>query len=174
MLNLDLGAGNQKTPGYISVDKYDKEADLQVDIIEIDNHFVENSVDNVVCYQVIEHLPYQHSQRIFDAVYKILKPNGKAIFETVDFDYVIKRVLEEGLTDKWTYNIYGEYYRPWDKDRYDDWDNCAAAIHRNPWNYRKIEECARRAGFSSVRQRIMEEKNPLYPYEENLSVELIK
>ena len=174
MLKLDLGAGNQKTPGYISIDKYDDEADLKVDICEIDKHFVEGSVDETVCYQVIEHLPYQNSQKIFDVVYKVLKSGGRAIFETVDFDYVARKVLEEGITDKWTYNIYGEYFRPWDKERYDDWDNCAAAIHRNPWNFKKIKDCATKAGFSQVRKRTMDEKNPLYPYLENLSVEVIK
>lgn len=173
-MKLDLGAGNQKTPGFISIDKYDETADLQIDICDLDKAFVANSVEEIVCYQVIEHLPYQFSEKIFQVVYDVLRPGGKAIFETVDIDYVCRKLLEEGITDKWTYNIYGEYYRPWDKDRYKDWDNCAAAIHRNPWNFNKIKDCATKAGFTQIRQRIMEEKHKDYKYEENLSVELIK
>lgn len=172
MLKLNLGAGNQKMEGFTSVDLYDKEADIQADICDLP--FETESVDEIVCYQVIEHVPYNKSQEMFDEMYRVLKPGGTVVVETPDVDIVCQKILEEGLQDKWMFSLVGEYYRPWDKDRYDDWEHNAASIHRNPWNYDRIAEFADNAGFSQITKQGMDEKHPDYRYEETLSVRLTK
>lgn len=171
MLKLDLGAGNTKHEGFVSVDLYDPEADVCADITELP--YENESVDEIVCYQVIEHVPYWKSEDIFSEMYRVLKPGGKAIVETVDMEIIARRLLNEGITDNVIYNIYGQYYRPWDKERYPDWENNAASIHRNAWSFGRITDIAGKLGFK-CRQQTMDEKHPNYLYEENLSVELIK
>lgn len=171
MLKLDLGAGNTKHAGFTSVDLYDPEADICADICHLP--FDYDSVDQIVCYQVVEHVPYWQSQSVFEEMYRVLKPGATAIVETVDFDYVARAILKDGLEEKWIWNVYGQYYRPWDKDRYPDWENNAASIHRNAWNERRIREICEPLGFEVVLQT-MDEKHPNYKYEENLSVRLTK
>lgn len=167
-MRLNLGSGDSKLPGFISVDLYDDTADVRADICELP--FDDNSVDEIVAYQVIEHLEYNKSQQMFDEMYRVLKPEGTVILETPDIDVVCRKILEEGLTDKWLYNLVGEYYRPWDKDRYDDWEHNAASIHRNPWNFARLEGFAHNAGF-----KLVERRDPdFYPCEENMSVRLTK
>lgn len=144
-VRVNLGGGNTKIDGFISLDLYDKEADIQADICELP--FENNSVDEIVCYQVIEHVPYNKSQQMFEEMYRVLKPGCTATIETPDIDVVCRMILREGLQDKWIYNLVGEYYRPWDKDRYEDWKHCAAAIHRNPWNFKRIKDICEPIGF---------------------------
>lgn len=168
-MKLNLGAGNQKIEGYLSVDKYDSEADISADISYLP--FNNNSIDEIVCYQVIEHVPYNLSQQVFDEMYRVLKPGKKAIVETPDIDVVCRKILVEGLKDKWIYNLVGEYYRPWDKSRYEDWEHHAGSIHRNPWNLERLKRVAKESGFKNVIRR---EVADYYPCEENLSVELVK
>lgn len=168
-LFLNLGSGDSKIPGFTSVDLYDKTADVQADICDLP--FEDNSVDEIVAYQVIEHIPYNKSEQVFKEMYRVLKPGAKAVVETPDVDYVCMRILEEGLTDNWMFNLVGQYYRPWDKERYEDWEMNAASIHRNPWNETRIREFAEPIGFTVMRR---EEKHSNYQYPENLSVELVK
>lgn len=168
-LKLNLGSGDSKLPGFVSVDKYDTTADIRADICELP--FDDNSIDEIVAYQVIEHLEYNKSQQMFDEMYRVLKPGGTAIVETPDIDVVCRKILKEGLTDNWLYNLVGEYYRPWDKDRYDDWEMNAASIHRNPWNFQRIDDFATNAGFTKVERRTPD----FYAeFEETMSVELTK
>ena len=167
-MKLNLGCGDNLLDGYINVDKYDKAADVQADITDLP--FEDNSVDKVVAYQVIEHVPYNLNDKLFAEIYRVLKPGGTAILETPDIDVVAVKILQEGITDQWRHNLVGEYYRLWDKDRYDDWEHHAGSIHRNPFNFALIERYASNAGFKSVTKR----EPDFYPCEENLSVELVK
>lgn len=166
-MKLNLGAGNTKIADFISVDLYDKEADIQADICELP--FDDNSVDEIVAYQVVEHVPYNKSDAMFAEMYRVLKPGGTAKIETPDIDVVCRKILEEGLKDTWIYNLVGEYYRPWDKERYEDWEHNAASIHRNPWNERRIRSIVEPLGFTVERY-----ESEMYPYEENLALCLTK
>ena len=148
-MNLNLGAGDSKFPGFISVDLYDDAADVKADICELP--YEDNSVSEIVAYQVIEHVPYWKSTDMFEEMYRVLEPGGTATLETPDVDYIAKDILKNGLIDKWIFSLVGEYYRPWDKDRYEDWENCAAAIHRNPWNFRRLQDICEPIGFTVER-----------------------
>lgn len=170
MLRLDLGAGAEKNKGFISVDLYDDTADIRADICELP--FDNDSVDEIYALQVIEHVPYQKSRPMFEEIYRVLKPGCSARVETPDIDVVCRKILEEGLQDKWIYNLVGEYYRPWDKERYADWEMNAASIHRNPWNFNRLFSLATKVGFSKIER--LGGPSDKYPFEENLWVSLTK
>lgn len=169
MLKLNLGSGAERLEGFTNVDLYDETADIMADICELP--FENDSVDEIYALQVIEHVPYWKSGMMLAEMYRVLKPGCSARIETPDIDVVCRKILEEGLHDKWIYNLVGEYYRPWDKDRYDDWENNAASIHRNPWNFGRLLKIATEAGFTSVEPQSLSE---FYPYEENMCVKLTK
>lgn len=166
---LNLGSGDVRIDGYINVDLYDETADIQADICDIP--LPDGCAEKIVCYQVIEHVPYNKNEALFNELYRLLKHDGEVIIETPDIDVVARKILEEGLEDKWVYNLVGEYYRPWDKDRYQDWEHNAASIHRNPWNYKRLVMFATKAGFTRITRRPQAD---YYPCEENLTVSLQK
>lgn len=164
---LNLGAGDSKFEGFTSVDLYDDEADVKADICDLP--FENGSVEAIVAFQVIEHIPYWKSEQMFKEMYRVLQKGGYVEIETPDIDYIAKDILENGLTDKWIYSLVGEYYRPWDKGRYEDWDNVAAAIHRNPWNFKRIQDICLPLGF-----RVKRTKPRQIQVEENMAVWLTK
>lgn len=170
MIKLNLGSGDVRFDGFTNVDLYDNTADIQADIAELP--FNDNSVDEIRAFQVIEHVPYWKSEQILKEMYRVLTPGGTARLETPDIDVIARRIIDTGeISDNTIYNLVGEYYRPWDKERYDDWENNAASIHRNPWNFKRLETVAKSVGFTQVKRLPNSE---FYPYEENLAVCLTK
>lgn len=167
-MKLNLGCGDNLLEGYTNVDLYDEKADVRADITELP--FSNDSADRIVAYQVIEHLPYNKTQQFFEEIYRVLKSAGEAIIETPDIEVVARKILEEGLTDQWMFNLVGEYYRPQDKERYSDWEHNLNSIHRNPFTYERMARFAEAVGFSIERR----EQADFYPCEENLSVRLVK
>lgn len=168
-LKLNLGSGAERFSGFTNVDKYDDTADIKADLIDLP--FNDNSVSEIKCIQVIEHIPYNYSQKVFEEMYRVLVSGGFADIETPNIDVVCKKILEEGLTDQWVHNLVGEYYRPHDKDRYEDWEHNAASIHRNPWNLERIKRFVEPIGFR-VEHRPWQDS--IYKCEENLYVRITK
>lgn len=170
MIKLNLGSGNVRFPGFTNVDLYDDTADIRADISKLP--FNDGSVAGIMCIQVVEHVPYNKSEEVFKEMYRVLEVGGIAKVETPNIDIIAKRILDTGeITDNTIHNLVGQYYRPWDKDRYDDWEMNAASIHRNPWNLKRIKQVCEPLGFS-VKELPWQESR--YPYEENLSVCLTK
>jgi hypothetical protein len=108
-LKLDLGCGNAaaKKPGFIGVDMEQRDGvDLVVDLTKFPWPWADNSVEEVVCSHVVEHIPaIDHDfvlvkdpgtdlgvsvQRVttyprmafFNELYRIMKPGAKAFIET--------------------------------------------------------------------------------------------
>jgi predicted SAM-dependent methyltransferase len=168
-MKLNLGSGKERFSGFTNVDLYDDTADIRADICQVP--LEDGCASEIKCIQVIEHIPYNKSQDLFKEMYRLLESGGFADIETPDIDVVCYNILREGLLDKWIYNLVGEYYRAWDKDRYDDWEHNAASIHRNPWNEERLRRIAEPLGFVIERKDWNES---IYKCEENLYVRLTK
>lgn len=50
-----------------------------------DTPFKSNSFDKIICSEVIEHLDQQSIKRVFESLYRILKPGGKLIITTPNY-----------------------------------------------------------------------------------------
>lgn len=180
-LKLNLGCGNNLLDGYVNIDKYDTAADVMADVCYLP--YENNSVEEIVAYQVIEHLPYwitagdlPHStDQFWLECHRVLQPGGKMITECPNLLIIAQRLIERSGSFDYEamVNFYGEYYRPWDKGRYDDWEHQAGSLHINGFSFKRCQEIAERVGFS-VRERSMDEKHEHYKYEQNLSVEWTK
>lgn len=169
-MKLNLGAGDTKKEGFVSVDFYDKAADIQQDVVTLD--LPDNSVDEMTAYQLIEHLPYNKTSAALANWFRMLRRGGRLVIECPDLVYVCHNILEDGLHDKWLYNLYGEYYRPWDTERYPDWEYCQAAIHRQGFTFDRLKMELDRAGFTDIRRLPEVEMESKCP--ENLAVEAYK
>lgn len=177
---LNLGCGNNKLDGFINIDKYDAEADMIADVCELP--FENESVDEIVAYQVIEHLPYWKTQVVdkdngfpcqptfFEECHRVLVPGGTLITECPDIEFIARRIAESGEVDYINMiNLYGEYWRPWDATRYPDWEHQAGSLHINAFTWKNIQNIAKRVGFK-VHRNPMTDKHVNYRYPENLSV----
>jgi len=86
-ITLDIGAGISPYEPYFKVEKFIKldnfkYLDYRPDIIGngTEAPIKPNSIDTVLCIQVLEHIPYP--QKMIDEIYRILKKNGICILTT--------------------------------------------------------------------------------------------
>ena len=168
MTKLNLGAGDTKFEGYLSVDKYDKAADVQADLADLP--FEDNSVESIIAYQVIEHIPYNETEQMFKEMYRVLKPGGEALIECPDIEYAAMEICITGdIEDKWLRHIWGEYYRPWDGNRYEDYLNHEGSKHVTGFTLNRLKRIVEPIGFSISKNEVKHLDVP-----ENLSVRLTK
>lgn len=167
-MKLNLGAGDSKFDGYISVDKWDKEADVQADICELP--YEDNSIDGIIAYQVIEHIPYNKTEDMFKEMYRVLKSGCEALIECPDIEYAAQEIAMTGeLEDKWLRHIWGEYYRHWDTGRYEDALDHAGSKHVTGFTLKRLKRICEPLGFTVIQNMTKHLDVP-----ENLSVILCK
>lgn len=146
---LHLGCGRKILPGYINIDLYRTEADLQLDITDL-RTFADSSVDEVYLNAVFEHLyPFQQ-QKALSEWHRVLKPGGLLrIDSTPDFDEVVKAyMMKAGGNTRETFDIkevvrytHGEYGED-DKD---------GGIHKDIFTKEKMKNLIEQAGFKVSR-----------------------
>lgn len=177
-VRLNLGSGSSKLHGFINVDLYDPTADVKADLLDT-LPWPDESVDEIVLSHVIEHLPYsvtgqykECTNSFLQECFRIMGPRAVMWIETPDIEYHAKKIAETGEIDyQGMVSLNGEYFRPWDKDRYADWDYVAGARHINSFTYKRLERICQEVGFDVVRQL---RSGSFYPFEWNLSVKLTK
>ena len=168
-LKLNLGSGDSEFAGFTSVDLYDDAADVKADLCELP--FEDNSVDEIICLQTVEHIGYDKTEDMFQEMYRVLKPGSKAHIECPDLLYAAKEILFTGDVDnKWIKHIYGEYYRPWDINRYGPSAvDHEGSKHRTGFTFKRIKRICEGMGFE-----VKESSRKHMDVPETLAVDLIK
>lgn len=113
-LKLNIGSGETKIPGYLSVDKFAKNIDVRADAKKLP--YKNNFVDEIYSCHMIEH---QHNVDVipmFKEWYRVLKPSGILIIKCPNFETYLREFLAMKDTDplKYTWgiiNIYGHTHR---------------------------------------------------------------
>ena len=107
-LKFNIGCGRDKIPGYIGVDKYDKSADINEDIFEVD--LPEACADEIMASHLIEHIPHHRGPELLSKWFNVLKPGGKLVMELPDLEGLCKAFIEAETDEEryWlTVCIYG-------------------------------------------------------------------
>lgn len=146
-LKLNLGSGDSEFEGFTSVDLYDESADVKADLCDLP--FDDQSVDEIICLQTIEHIAYNKTEKMFEEMYRVLKPGKTAHIECPDLLIAAMNIVSTGdVEQKWIQHIYGEYYRPWDIERYGpsavDFEG---AKHRTGFTFESIKRICEPIGF---------------------------
>ena len=80
-VRLDLACGNRKTPGFKGVDiSTDSGADFVVDLEKYPWPWKDDSVDEVMCSQYLEHVP--DTMKFMNELWRVLKLGAKATIVT--------------------------------------------------------------------------------------------
>jgi SAM-dependent methyltransferase len=101
-LKLNLGCRNILLPGYINIDMMcldlvdhpsftlkDKQSYYQMDVMEIDEHFLAGTVDEVYASHFFEHLSDNQVTNLVWKIWTLLKPGGKLTIITPDFHAIL-------------------------------------------------------------------------------------
>jgi hypothetical protein len=147
MKKLNAGCGRDFRPGYINFDICDKRWDGQGpdvvgDIRELDSFFPRDSLEEIVCFQVLEHLIRHDVQVALKKFYKVLALGGQLVIEGPD----ILKLYEWYIDGKHTFDvmerlIYGTSGDP-------GWEN--ADFHRSGWTVETMKLEVEAAGFEVV------------------------
>lgn len=87
-LKINLGAGEDQTPGWVNVDMVDlKGIDVVHNLIEFPYPFEDNSADEIKAVDVLEHLPPYIGKdhgviKFIEECHRILKPGGQLYMQT--------------------------------------------------------------------------------------------
>lgn len=75
-MKLDIGCGNKPKEGHIGIDRIDHpNVDIKLDIENESLPYGDNSVDEIYCNHVLEHI--HDTVRIMNEFHRVLKPDGK-------------------------------------------------------------------------------------------------
>jgi predicted SAM-dependent methyltransferase len=90
MKKLHIGCGNKYLSGYIHVDiqKYEH-VDIDCAIENIDKMFEEETIDEIYCCHILEHIDRHKFISVLSKLNKILKKNGKLYISVPDFESVV-------------------------------------------------------------------------------------
>lgn len=164
-LKLNLGAGGIEYPGYLSVDFYDKRANIIMDITKLD--FDDNSVVEILASHVFEHLNPYHVESILKDWIRVLKPGGKLIMEMPDIEQLCKRFVTASKQER--YGILNAVYGSVNTTNVGGPDEITSP-HLFGWWPEALWDFLQGVGFTNI--QFMNEQIP-HP-ESNLRVEATK
>lgn len=85
-MKLNLGCAKDIQKGWINVDLHYKHPDVINEDITSLSFVSENSVDEIMAKDILEHLPFSKGLECLNIWYKWLKPQGKLFLQTTNWD----------------------------------------------------------------------------------------
>ncbi|GAH04489.1 unnamed protein product, partial [marine sediment metagenome] len=102
MTKLHIGCGTQYLEGYTNIDyvpndcrEYYRKAkiDLIASVLDLEDHFEPESVDEILCNHMIEHISLLDVHRLFSIFNKLLKRGGVLHLRCPDFEGCVKCIM---------------------------------------------------------------------------------
>lgn len=164
-IKLNIGSGGIEHAGYLSVDLYDRRANIIMDVTQLD--FPENSVAEILAVHVFEHLNPYHCLDILKRWHKILKPGGKLIMEMPDIEELCRRFVGANTGER--YGILNAVYGSVNTTGDGDQSNITSP-HLFGWWKQSLWDHLSNAGYTSIVFGPEQHPHP----ESNLRVEATK
>lgn len=136
-MKLNLGAGEDHKPGYISVDiREETDPDVLTDVGNL-SMFDDDSVEEILAVDILEHTDDPVSW--LKEWHRVLEPGGEIYIRVPDFDRIIDRDFIEGTPWFRTENrVLGGRENEYDQ-------------HRSLFTKEVLEERLKEAGFRNIR-----------------------
>lgn len=111
---INLGCGNVIKEGWLNVDKYNPNADEQVDLLK-PLPYEDNSFDEAILIHVIEHISWRKHIDLLEEIHRILKPGALLVMGFPDFEEAVKAFFENRWGERWAWwvqTLYGSQTDP--------------------------------------------------------------
>jgi predicted SAM-dependent methyltransferase len=156
-LRLNLGAGNQKVPGYFAIDVAG-DVDLLLELAREDLPFESGSIEAVACISAINYVSHQRAAELVAETFRVLRPGGVARFAVQDLrklvDYYVRRdrgFFEQKNPDgseRFEGQTYGDKFVAWFYGH-----RTAGGPCRYVYDYESLAALFHGAGFTTVEER---------------------
>lgn len=95
-MKLNLGCGPDIRSGYVNVDLRHGPGVLQHDLSKFPWPWRDNSVDEILMLDFLEHFPYRQTKTVLSEVSRILKAGGFVDIQVPDFYHCALALMNEG------------------------------------------------------------------------------
>jgi len=146
-MRLNLCCGEDVRPGYINIDVRRTRPEVLVMDIEKEllRVFPDNSVDEIIARDCIEHISWRRVEDLLKDIYRVLKPGGKVYIQVPDLEAIAKKIIlnpdfKYGELEGWkaiSYWVYGGQEYP---------ENS----HKAGFTIRTLKELLENIGFEVV------------------------
>jgi len=152
-MKLNLGCGGDYKEGYINVDAFDKTVADKI-MYAYDLKFDDNTFNEIILYQLIEHLGIVGSIHCLSECFRVLKPGKKIIIETPDIKKSFEIYLKNGREGRknilpWIYGV-----------------DIPGMVHRFCYPDDLIDEILLQIGYKKIKKEYIE----IDPYEPILKI----
>jgi predicted SAM-dependent methyltransferase len=149
-VKLNLGCGDNKLPGFINIDSFaGVKPDLVHNIIETPLPYKDNSVDEVVFFHCIEHIPEHLHERVLGEIFRVLKKEAKFLISYPEFLKCVENYKTNlrGHRKFWKATIYGR-------------QSHAGDYHVTLMDTRFFKQVLKKVGFEIVKVVEESKENP--------------
>jgi ubiquinone/menaquinone biosynthesis C-methylase UbiE len=126
-MKLHLGSNKKILEGYVNVDILDFPGVTTHDLTVFPYPFLDNSVDEIIAHEVLEHISFLKTERVLAEWYRVLAPGGIAHIQVPDIglmcEYYTNKLICDCVPQKATL---GEYKAK------EDCFNCSGKALINP------------------------------------------
>lgn len=109
-MKLNLGCGMDKKKGYINIDvRREVNPDLVWNLEQLPYPFDDESIEEIIAKDVLEHFSYRRIEPIIKEWHRILKADGKLFIQAPDLLAIAYKVILNPQMDYWrmSYWLYG-------------------------------------------------------------------
>jgi predicted SAM-dependent methyltransferase len=136
-VKLNLGSGDDRREGYVNVDLRDGVADTVCDVRQLP--FDDESVEEVLAFDILEHLSPNSTMRALQEWHRVLAPGGTLVVKVPNMRMLCDWVAN-GYRTSLT-NIYGGHR--WGPEG--SWD-----AHHTGWTSEMLQDVLAIAGFDQL------------------------
>jgi len=139
-MRLNLGCGHEPLPGYVNVDAYADEADVDGDIRLLEFH----DVDEVLMSHVLEHISWRDTDVTLSHVHGWMRPGGLLRVEVPDMNLITREAMRN---PDWIRYLYGSQEHE-------------GEVHRNGFTLTSLSKAVTEAGFTIRESHLFRSDNP--------------
>lgn len=169
-MKLHLGCGERKRKGWVNIDIDERvNPDIVADAKDLEM-FETESVDEIECCHLLEHLTYPEAVTALKEWYRVLKEGGKLSLELPNFEKCIEILHKKEGEEAQKLAMIGIYgYIP-DIQKYG-----VSLVHKYGWTPETLTNELRKVGFSEIKQmRVTQTWRKATKYDRDMRLECVK